>query len=534
MPYKIKNKCVYKQDTMEKVGCTKGSIKKYLSALHANIKESEEEDNLEWARDIIKGIDDVIELKDLDTKKNLSIGSILKITGTEDELFFEDQECKIIYKDKGSHSSNYLMVFPEEISGMNGYYRTHCGQVSNSERLNIEYKCGCSDVDSDIGKCWYITLSNMKKVELYPNRLGLVNESEEDDGLDWARELVSNAEKGVLEFKGKELFIDIRGFSIEERSDLYQILEPYINTERTNMMDWSYNCLLNEEADYVSIALHCGTEDNNFEPEEGNVCCLNITFEEDGQGNKSKMVPIDGRLLLNIKSSITESKTNKTLLTEGRYDAITRKVVKDIMQVVIQTQGLNDELHQSVLPWSLDGNEEYTQEGLSFTVELNVHHQYLNHTSPANKEEDSYYVHTAIADDDSNVIMMTVVVDPSKEPTIYEKLFYKLQEDIRHEIEHFTQEGPNRIDDRPTSKTNTAQLKTTFGHHKHKLEIPALVHGFYRRAKLEKKPIDEIMIEDLDSEIERGNLTKKQSENLLKIWIEYSKKNLPHAVYSEK
>ena len=40
MPYKVKGKCVYKKATGKKVGCTKGSVKKYLAALHINAKES--------------------------------------------------------------------------------------------------------------------------------------------------------------------------------------------------------------------------------------------------------------------------------------------------------------------------------------------------------------------------------------------------------------------------------------------------------------------------------------------------------------
>lgn len=39
MPYESKGKCVYKK-TGKKVGCTKGPVKKYLAALHANVKES--------------------------------------------------------------------------------------------------------------------------------------------------------------------------------------------------------------------------------------------------------------------------------------------------------------------------------------------------------------------------------------------------------------------------------------------------------------------------------------------------------------
>lgn len=40
MPYFTKGKCVYKKATGKKVGCTKGSVKNYLSALHANVQDS--------------------------------------------------------------------------------------------------------------------------------------------------------------------------------------------------------------------------------------------------------------------------------------------------------------------------------------------------------------------------------------------------------------------------------------------------------------------------------------------------------------
>ena len=40
MPYKVKGKCIVKKDGGAKVGCTKGSVDKYLAALHANVDES--------------------------------------------------------------------------------------------------------------------------------------------------------------------------------------------------------------------------------------------------------------------------------------------------------------------------------------------------------------------------------------------------------------------------------------------------------------------------------------------------------------
>ena len=47
MPYTAKGKCVYKKDTGKKVGCTKGSVKKYLAALHANVPDAKNEETTE-------------------------------------------------------------------------------------------------------------------------------------------------------------------------------------------------------------------------------------------------------------------------------------------------------------------------------------------------------------------------------------------------------------------------------------------------------------------------------------------------------
>jgi hypothetical protein len=46
MPYKVKGKCVYKKNTNKKVGCTKGPVKDYLAALHANVDTKESFDSL--------------------------------------------------------------------------------------------------------------------------------------------------------------------------------------------------------------------------------------------------------------------------------------------------------------------------------------------------------------------------------------------------------------------------------------------------------------------------------------------------------
>jgi len=71
MPYKVKGKCVYKKDGGAKVGCTKGSVDKYLAALHANANESIKEANT-----LKGGKSDKLSLQDIADKFDVTIEQI--------------------------------------------------------------------------------------------------------------------------------------------------------------------------------------------------------------------------------------------------------------------------------------------------------------------------------------------------------------------------------------------------------------------------------------------------------------------------
>ena len=71
MPYKVKGNCVYKKDSGAKVGCTKGSVDKYLAALYANANESVEKNN-----SIKGGKADKFSIKDIAKKFNVSVEKI--------------------------------------------------------------------------------------------------------------------------------------------------------------------------------------------------------------------------------------------------------------------------------------------------------------------------------------------------------------------------------------------------------------------------------------------------------------------------
>ena len=373
--------------------------------------------------------------------------------------------------------------------------------------------------DSEIGKACRFELIHREEN---------LNESEEDSELFWVEDLLKGAQESVditdkldiMEELPVDAILKVTGY--QDEMELYNEEVKLIDkAEDQNYQSTYYLFKLKKERHSDGTEMtHCGQTKHN------KICeCREGTDDDLGQTEVGKCWWIelkkqDKVIYYPNRIDLTENKKKKPLLTEGRYDAITRKVVRDIMKAV--TEGNSDSYN---LPLDISKEQdEYEQDNLSFSLELDI---------IRTDEVDSFEVKTAIADDEENIIMMSILMGPNFSSQKLQSLFYKLQEDIRHEIEHFTQMGPNRIKDRPTYRGSTANLKTTYGHHKNVIEVPALVHGFYRRAKLEKRPIDEIMMDDLDAEIERGLLTKTQAQKLLTLWISYAKKNLPAAVYKK-
>jgi hypothetical protein len=362
-----------------------------------------------------------------------------------------------------------------------------------------------------------------------------IKESEEDSELFWAEDLLQGALKSIdittkpdmMQMLPVGSILKIEGYQdgLSLENDECQLIEK---GHSASGQDSTY-CLFkfkHEIRNDEDEPTHCGSFVN---PKQKKICECREPMEDeyapDGRVGKCWWVQLEDMnrvIYYPSKLNLVENKTKKPLLTEGRYDAITRKAVRDIMKLVT-TSSFGD--HD--LPYDINNDEyEYQQENLGFSVELQI---------IKTKKVEDFFIDAATSDnnEDETVMLIKILLNPNFDKQNLEKLFYKLQEIVRHEIEHFTQHGPFRIEDRPTYKGDTAQLKTVYGHHKNVIEVPALVHGFYRRAKLEKRPLDEIMMEDLDSEIEKGFLTKNQAEKLLSIWIDYAKKNLPAAIYKQ-
>jgi len=217
------------------------------------------------------------------------------------------------------------------------------------------------------------------------------------------------------------------------------------------------------------------------------------------------------------------------LLEMGRYDSLTRRISNDIFSEIKKSEGKLG-ITRIELPWDTKKIPAYNHEsGLVIEVALVINR--TKDTILYGNRELPYYVFTYLAEDDS--IVVEVSLDELYGKSFYEEIIYKINEDIRHEIEHLLQEMG--VGDREgLDLKNSSNYETTFDHHKDKGEVAALVHGFYRRAKLEKKPIDIIMLEDLNKDILDGRITVEEADKLIQLWIKYSMNNLPKAQYTPK
>ena len=222
-------------------------------------------------------------------------------------------------------------------------------------------------------------------------------------------------------------------------------------------------------------------------------------------------------------------KSTKQILSEGRYDSFVRMISKDILKSVKETEGDMEHTHQVDLPYDINRGESYifnfNEKILSLDVELFIKRS--EDTINLGNREVPYYIKTYISEDD--VLVMEILIDESYGRSFYEEMFYKINEDVRHEIEHYLQ---NIFKDRNQPLQDTAKYVTTFAHHMDPSEVEALVHGFYRRAKLEKKPLDVVMSEDIQKDIQEGNLTIEEGNTLLSIWTKYAINKLPKAQFS--
>jgi hypothetical protein len=158
MPYSIRGKCIYKQDTGKKVGCTKGSITRYLSALHANVSDAKKNEIRTKLKEFLKKLitsNSIID-EDIDMKKNNS--DIRKELSNNFGLKFEQFEIDKIKEiispvspnlENPSSVRGHELSFSKDVNG-NNFYFVIKKLINKSDSSSTSMKYGI----------WYIKYEN--------------------------------------------------------------------------------------------------------------------------------------------------------------------------------------------------------------------------------------------------------------------------------------------------------------------------------------------------------------------------------------
>jgi hypothetical protein len=209
-------------------------------------------------------------------------------------------------------------------------------------------------------------------------------------------------------------------------------------------------------------------------------------------------------ILTKVVNEVEPMKLNENLIVEGRYDSIVRELVRDIVSFYkYQREG------EFLLPEDLKGEKfnSYKFPGINneFVIELNLEID----DDVENIDIDASYYR------EEDVIEITIISNPEMGYKNLELLIGELNETLRHELEHIYQyqKGYKFPKREPTSP-----IKYYLQPH----ELEAQRAGFKRIAKLQKKPLIDVITNWFDKNKKRHRLSDKEVEKVIKKILEIS------------
>lgn len=177
--------------------------------------------------------------------------------------------------------------------------------------------------------------------------------------------------------------------------------------------------------------------------------------------------------IVNNVANVDPKYMTESLITEEKYDNVTKQLVKDVLTTIkYQKEG------EFTLPEDISGEMTYDfpQLDTAFTIELNLT---ISDDVETVDVDGAYYP-------EDDVIGIEIITNPNLNREILEELYYELNELIRHELEHVIQF--DRGDDIPKKEP-----KQPIKYYSQPHELQAQIAGFKRRAKKERKPLEDVI-----------------------------------------
>jgi hypothetical protein len=217
-----------------------------------------------------------------------------------------------------------------------------------------------------------------------------------------------------------------------------------------------------------------------------------------------KYFSLPDAILTKVVNQVEPMKLNENLIVEGRYDSIVRELVRDIVSFYkYQREG------EFLLPEDLKGEKfnSYKFPGINneFVIELNLEID----DDVENIDIDAAYYR------EEDVIEITIISNPEMGYKNLELLIGELNETLRHELEHIYQYQKGY---KFPKKEPTSPIKYYLQPH----ELEAQRAGFKRIAKLQKKPLIDVITNWFNKNKKRHRLSDKEVEKVIKKILEIS------------
>jgi hypothetical protein len=221
------------------------------------------------------------------------------------------------------------------------------------------------------------------------------------------------------------------------------------------------------------------------------------------------------------------------VINEGRYDRISGEAVDVLWKGIKMSRILHD---MQALPEDALDKEGYMAADLGELSSPRVYFDLVLLIKRTAGMDSAFKVDAGAVNRRGHdpLIEVKLDIDPDEEPRIYSQINPVLQDILRHEIEHLLQGGPSKKPGKamPVRKRRNYISKEAGNGHEYLMlrdEIPAMVHGMYRQAKTEKKPLDFIFDRYLNYLIADEYFDPVWRDKILAKWKAYAQKNLPAA-----
>jgi hypothetical protein len=196
-----------------------------------------------------------------------------------------------------------------------------------------------------------------------------------------------------------------------------------------------------------------------------------------------------------VINEVAEDKLNESILVEGKLDKATRLLVKDIISFFkYQKEG------EFVLPEDIENEEMiYLYPGIEgFVIRLILE---------LSDDVDTVDVDAELRYGDSDIIVQ-IISNPNAGNSVLEELSHKLNEVIRHELEHIKQHDEGF--ETPKEEIDDPEVYYTQQH-----ELEAQRAGFNRKSKTTKLDFETVVRDWFEKNPHRHSLNPTQKEKVI-------------------